>query len=390
VAAPAANPFDQLGLADLRRRQSLKWRAYPPDVLPLWVAEMDTTPAAPVRAALQTALDLGDTGYPWGAGYVEAYVGYAAARWGWRPDVEQVALVADVMTGVSEVLELVLGRDGAVVVLPPVYPPFYAFAGRSGRTLVHAPLGADGRMDLAALERAFAEATAGGRPAAVLLSNPHNPTGTVHTPAELQAVAELADRTGVRVVVDEIHAPLTHADAATFTPYLSVPGSERGFVVFSASKAWNLAGLKAALVVAGAGAVADLARIPEVVSHGASGLGVLAHTVALTSGQDWLEEHLTALAVQRDLLGTLLADRLPDVGYRPPAATYLAWLDCRALGLDEEPAAFFLDRARVALSAGPDFGAEGSGFVRLNFATATTVLTEAVERMASALAVRTR
>jgi cystathionine beta-lyase len=204
----------------------------------------------------------------------------------------------------------------------------------------------------------------------VLLSNPHNPTGTVHTPAELQAVAELADRTGVRVVVDEIHAPLTHADAATFTPYLSVPGSERGFVVFSASKAWNLAGLKAALVVAGPGAAA--------------------HTVALTSGQDWLDEHLTALATQRDLLGTLLADRLPQIGYRSPAATYLAWLDCRALGLDEDPAAFFLEHARVALSAGPDFGAEGAGYVRLNFATATAVLTEAVDRMAAAVALRTR
>jgi len=385
VPARPRNPFDQLSLTDLRHRRSLKWRAYPPDVLPLWVAEMDTVPAGPVRAALDAALDRGDTGYPWGAAYVEAYAGYAAEHWGWRPEPRRTAMVADVMTGVVEVLELVLGRDGAVVVLPPVYPPFFAFAGRSGRTLVAAPLGADGRLDLDVLERAFAEATKGGRRAAVLLSSPHNPTGTVHTAAELQAVAELAGRTGVRVIVDEIHAPLTYADSGPFTPYLSVPGSEAGFVVFSASKAWNLAGLKLALVVAGDGAAADLARMPEVVSHGASGLGVIAHTAALASGQPWLEEHLAGLDTHRDVLARLLAERLPAVRHRRPAATYLAWLDCRELGLAQEPVDFFLDRGRVALGAGPDFGPGGAGHVRLNFATSTAVLTEAVERMAAAV-----
>ena len=381
-----SQPFDDLTLAELRQRQSLKWRNYPPDVLPLWVAEMDTRPAPAVRAALQAALDLGDTGYPWGQGYAEAYADAAAAAWGWRPDPTATTLVADVMTGVVEVLRLVTDPGDAVVVVPPVYPPFFSFVRHAGRRVVEAPLGEDDRLDAAALDRACVEATAGGRRAALLLSSPHNPTGTVHTADELAAVAALAERRGVRVVVDEIHAPLTYPGTGPgFTPYLSVPGAERGFVLFSASKAWNLAGLKAALAVAGPGARDELAAMPEVVSHGASSLGVIAHTAALRDGQDWLAEHLAGLDAQRRLLATLLAERLPAVGYRLPAATYLAWLDCRPLGLPQEPAPFFLEHARVALGVGPDFGRPGAGHVRLNFATSTAGLTEAVDRMAEAV-----
>jgi cystathionine beta-lyase len=386
LPAPSSNPFDRLTLQELRQRQSLKWREYPPDVLPLWVAEMDTLPAPPVRAALDAALDLGDTGYPWGQGYAEAYADAAESAWGWRPDPTGTTLVADVMTGVVEILGLVTDPGDAVVLVPPVYPPFAGFARHAGRRVLEAPLGADQRLDLDALDRACATATEGGRRAALLLASPHNPTGTVHTTAELAAVADLAERHGVRVVVDEIHAPLTYADGPSFTPYLSVPGAERGFVVFSASKAWNLAGLKAALAVAGPAAQEDLAAMPEVVSHGASSLGVLAHTAALRDGQEWLAQHLAGLDAQRRLLAVLLAEHLPSVQHRTPAATYLAWLDCRSLDLPGGPAEFFLTRARVALSAGPDFGSGGAGHVRLNFATSTAVLTEAVGRMAAAVA----
>lgn len=385
LPAPTPDPFDRLTLDDLRQRQSLKWRAHPPDVLPLWVAEMDALPAPAVRAALDAALDRGDTGYPWGPGYAEAYADAAAAAWGWRPDPAGTSLVADVMTGVVELLRLVTDPGDAVVLVPPVYPPFAGFVRYAERRVVEAPLGPDRRLDLDALDRACATATAAGRRAALLLASPHNPTGTVHTAAELAAVAELAARYGVRVVVDEIHAPLTYPGGAAFTPYLSVPGAERGFVVFSASKAWNLAGLKAALAVAGPGAAEDLTAVPEVVGHGASSLGVLAHTAALREGQAWLAEHLAALDARRRLLGTLLAEHLPEVGYTVPEATYLAWLDCRPLGLPDEPVDFFLRDARVALGAGPDFGPGGSGHVRLNFATSTAVLTEAVERMAAAV-----
>ncbi|MEU5366818.1 aminotransferase class I/II-fold pyridoxal phosphate-dependent enzyme [Streptomyces sp. NPDC005925] len=379
------NPLSALTLDDLRRRTSMKWRTYPEDVLPLWVAEMDVPLAEPVVRAVTDALALGDTGYPAGTAYAEALAGFAAKRWGWDGlAVERTAIVADVMLGVVEMLKLVTGPGDRVVVNPPVYPPFYQFVEHMDRTVVEAPLGADARLDPAALEDAFTRAVAGGRRAAYLLCSPHNPTGTVHTAAELAAVAGLAERYGVRVVVDEIHAPLvTSGDG--FVPYLSVPGAERGLSLMSASKAWNLAGLKAALAVGGAGAAADLARLPEEVSHGPSHLGILAHTVALRDGTAWLDALLAGLDANRRLLTELLAEHLPAIGHRPGEATYLAWLDCRALGLGDDPADVFLRRGRVALNSGLPFGTGGAGHVRLNLATSPGILSEAIRRMAAAL-----
>jgi cysteine-S-conjugate beta-lyase len=384
TATPAAgtNPL-RLPLADLRRRTSAKWRWYPSDVLPLWVAEMDVALAGPIAEALHHAITTGDTGYPAGTGYAEALAGFAARRWDWSIEVAACGSVADVMTGSVEVLKLVTGAGDAVVVNPPVYPPFYRFIEHLGRRVAPAPLTAGHRIDLGALEATFAQATAGRRPAAYLLCNPHNPTGTVHTREELSAVAELAARYRVRVVADEIHAPLV-LPPARFVPYLTVEGGADAFAVFSASKAWNLAGLKAALVVAGADARADLARMPEVISHGASHLGVVAHTAALRHGGPWLDALLPALAVNRGLLADLLARHLPEIRCRPAEGTFLAWLDCRALGLGDDPAAAFLDHGRVALSAGPTFGTGGAGHARLNFATSAEILTEAVHRMAAA------
>ncbi|MFC9289182.1 MalY/PatB family protein [Streptomyces sp. NPDC057052] len=379
------NPLRALTLDRLRRRTSMKWRTYPDDVLPLWVAEMDVPLAEPVVRAVGDAMALGDTGYPAGSGYAEALAAFAAKRWGWHGlAVERTAIVPDVMLGVVEMLRLVTGPGDPVVVNPPVYPPFFAFVAHMDRRIAEAPLGADGRLDLDVLEAAYRRAAAGGGRAAHLLCSPHNPTGTVHTAGELAAVAALADRYGVRVVADEIHAPLTAA-GVDFVPYLSVPGADGGLSLMSASKAWNLAGLKAALAVAGPAAGADLARLPEEVGHGPSHVGVLAHTAALRDGTAWLDALLTGLDDNRRLLTDLLADQLPGVGHRPGEGTYLAWLDCRALGLGDDPARVFLERGRVALSPGPDFGTGGAGHVRLNLATPPDILAEGVRRMAAAL-----
>ncbi|MFJ9927696.1 MalY/PatB family protein [Streptomyces misionensis] len=379
------NPLRALGLERLRRRTSMKWRTYPEDVLPLWVAEMDVPLAPPVVRALTDALALGDTGYPAGTAYAEALAGFAARRWGWDGiAVERTAIVPDVMLGVVEMLRLVTGPGDPVIVNPPVYPPFFLFATHMDRRVVEVPLGADLRLELAALEEAFARATAGGGRAAYLLCSPHNPTGTVHTAAELAAVAELAERHGVRVVADEIHAPLV-APGVTFVPYLGVPGADRGLSLMSASKGWNLPGLKAALALAGPGAAAELARMPEEVGHGASHLGIIAHTTALREATDWLDALLAGISDNRRLLADLLAEHLPDIRVHPAEATYLAWLDCRALGLGDDPAQIFLDRGRIALTAGPPFGTGGAGHVRLNLATSPEILTEAVRRMAAAV-----
>ncbi|GAA2419976.1 aminotransferase class I/II-fold pyridoxal phosphate-dependent enzyme [Streptomyces coeruleofuscus] len=362
----------------------MKWRTYPEDVLPLWVAEMDVPLAEPVVRAVTEALDLGDTGYPAGTAYAQALAAFAGKRWNWDGlAVERTAIVPDVMLGVVEMLKLVTGHRDAVVVNPPVYPPFYQFVEHMDRRVLEAPLGADGRIDLGVLEETFRQAVAGGGRAAFLLCSPHNPTGTVHTAEELSAVAAVAERYGVRVVADEIHAPLVVGDT-DFVPYLSVPGAERGLSLMSASKAWNLAGLKAALAIAGPGAGADLARMPEEVGHGPSHVGIIAHTAALSDGVAWLDALLSGLDANRRLLADLLAEHLPEIRYRPGDATYLAWLDCRALGLGDDPADTFLHRGRVALNSGLPFGTGGAGHVRLNLATSPEVIGEAVRRMAAA------
>jgi cystathionine beta-lyase len=378
----------------------MKWRAHPDDVLPLWVAEMDVNLAPTVVDALRRAIDNGDTGYPSGTAFAEAVSEFASRRWQWHDlEVGRTAVVPDVMLGVVEMLRLVTDRGDAVVVNPPVYAPFYAFVSHDGRRVVEAPLDAAGRIDLGALEEAFGRARASGGKAAYLLCNPHNPTGAVHTAEELREVADLARRFDVRVVSDEIHAPVV-LRGSRFVPYLTVSGGESALALTSASKAWNLSGLKAALAIAGPEAAADLRRLPEEVSHGPSHLGVIAHAEAFRSGADWLDALLVGLDENRTLLGDLVAEHLSGVKYQPPQGTYLAWLDCRQLGLDDEaatdglavvadlsgPARWFLDHAGVALSSGHVFGTGGAGHVRLNFATSQVILTEAISRMGRAVA----
>ena len=374
------NPLEVLTLGQLRARTSVKWRAYPEDVLPLWVAEMDVRLAEPIVAAVTEAMQRGDTGYCDPARYAAAMAEFAAKRWGWTFDEAGAALVPDVMLGIVEILKLVSRSEDAVVVNSPVYPPFYLFVAHMGRRVVESPLTPAHRIDLEHLEHTFAQT----RPAAYLLCNPHNPTGTVHTRAELEAVGRLAEEYDVRVVVDEIHAPVVLA-GATHVPYLSLPGSSDAFAVLSASKGWNLAGLKAAVAVAGEDAADELGTMPEEVWHGASHVGVLAHVAALLESGPWLDALLVGLDENRRLLATLLDENLPAMGYRMPEATYLAWLDARPLGLGDDPAGTFLQRGRVALMPGEDFGTGGRGHVRLNLATSKQNLTDAVVRMASAL-----
>jgi cysteine-S-conjugate beta-lyase len=395
------NPLEELTLEQLQLRTSMKWRAHPADVLPLWVAEMDVNLPPTVGEALRRAIDIGDTGYPCGTALAEAVSQFASRRWQWHDlEVSRTAIVPDVMLGVVEVLRLVTDPGDAVVVNSPVYAPFYAFVSHDGRRVIEAPLDVDGRIDPSTLEEAFARGRAPAGKAgkvAYLLCNPHNPTGSVHTAEELRTVAELARRFGVRVVSDEIHAPVI-LSGSRFTPYLTVPGAENAFALISASKAWSLSGLKAALAIAGTEAAADLRRMPEEVSHGPSHLGVIAHAEAFRTGGDWLDTLLAGLDQNRALLGDLVGEHLPGVKYLWPQGTYLAWLDCRRLGFTEEasdglavvadlsgPARWFLDHARVALSSGHVFGTGGVGHVRLNFATSHAILVEAMSRMGRAL-----
>lgn len=375
-----ANPLTELSLASLRSRSSAKWRRYSSDVLPLWVAEMDVAPAPPVREALERAVAGGDLGYPAGTAYVEALASFADDRWGWQVSPGHMTTVADVITGYVDVISMLTEPGSDVVVNPPVYPPFFSYLKAAGRNVVDAPLGEDLRLDFSALEDAFRRATAGGRPAAYLLCSPHNPTGVAHTRAELEQVAALADRYGVRVVVDEIHAPLVYAEHE-FVPYLSVAGGENAFSLMAASKAWNLAGVPAAIVIGGSGVQTELAQYASSTHHGPTHMGTIAQAAAYQYGGAWLDDLIAGLDANRRLLGTLIGEHLAGAQYVMPEATYLTWIDCRPLEFDEDPAGHFLEHARVALNSGPTFGAGGEGRVRLNIATHPDIITEAVRRM---------
>jgi cystathionine beta-lyase len=273
-----------------------------------------------------------------------------------------------------------------VLIHGPTYPPFRRLIPGIGRSLLESPLArsaSTGRysLDLDRLDADLASPSV----RAFLFVNPHNPTGTVFSRDELLAVVSLCETHGVRLLADEIHAPLAYPSEGSFVPLLSLPSAERAIAFVSATKAWNLAGLKASLIVAGPAAVDDVRAIPADAAVNAGLLGVIASEAAFRSGGPWLDELVAGLDHNRTLLDSLLAKHLPGVGYVPPAATFLAWLDCSDLGLGPDPAARFLERGRVALSPGPDFGPMGTGFVRLNLATSPEILTEAVRRMASAV-----
>ncbi|MFO7243254.1 MAG: aminotransferase class I/II-fold pyridoxal phosphate-dependent enzyme [Actinomycetes bacterium] len=378
----AANPFAALTLDQLRTRTSIKWTQYGPDVLPLWVAEMDVPLAEPIADALVKAVREGDMGYPGSWKFREALASFAADSWGWEPAVADMRPIASVIVGYTDAILAATDVGSHVVVTSPVYPPFYTYLREAGREILEAPLTEDMRIDLDALASAFAAATAGGRSAAFLLCNPHNPGGTVHTREELEQVAELAARHGVQVVSDEIHAPIVYSDS-TYVPYLTV--DPRGVAVHAASKGWNLAAVPGAIVVFGPEAGELKRALMAGAHHWPTHLGTIAQTVAWNDCRDWLADVLRGLDENRRLLGELLAEHLPGARYHVPQATYLTWIDCRGLGLGDDPAAVFLTKGRVAFNSGPTFGTGGAGHVRLNIATSPAIIEEAVRRMASVL-----
>lgn len=378
---PALTELDPERLA---QRRSAKWTRFGPEVLPAWVAEMDFPLAPPVKAAVADALELDDLGYAnplLPGGLHEAFAGFAERRWGWELDPAGVVPLVDGVAGLTELLRVLTEPGDSVIVSPPVYGPFFSIVRDAGRELAEVPLAGGRELDLEAIERSFA---AGAR--ALLLCNPQNPTGAVLTADCQRAIGDLAAGYGAWVLADEIHAPLVLGDAVHVPfPTTGANAGMRGIVVTSASKAFNVAGLKSALAVStGEPARAAVERLPEVARHPGH-LGVIASVAAFAHGDAWLDSVRAVLEHNRDLLRELLAERLPEVGYAPPSAGYLAWLDFSALGLGDDPAEALRERGAVALSGGPWFGSGGEGRARLNFATSPALLERAVERIARAV-----
>jgi cystathionine beta-lyase len=370
-------------LATLHERRSEKWTGHDSDVLVATIAEMDFPVAEPVLEVLRAAIERSDLGYavPAPRRLRDAFAGFARRRLRWDVDPDQITLVPDVMVGLVELSRLLAGPDEAVAFVTPAYPPFFTALPHAFARLEYLAALEDASVDLEALARSIASGTR-----VLILTNPHNPTGRVLPRSELEAIAVLCADRDVWVLADEIHAPLV-LPGAEHTPWLEVSDAARscGVALTSASKAFNVAGLKAALVVTASDRMRSVvARLPDL-SDQVGLLGVLAAEAAFAEGDEWLDAVLAQLDVNRSLLGERLTAEAPAIRWRPPMASYLAWLDCRALGLGDDPAETFLEGGRLALSAGLDYGREGAGFARLNFGTSSELVAEAVRRIGSAL-----
>jgi cysteine-S-conjugate beta-lyase len=377
---------------ELRARGSQKWAKGGPGVIGAFVAEMDFGVAPPIEAALLDVIKRADFGYLSERAIAEMSAACAAWQrdhYGWDMGPERVRPLPDVITALAAAIT-VFSRPGSPVILPtPAYMPFLTVPGSLGREIIQVPMATDGGrhvLDLDGIDAAFKR---GGH--LLILCNPCNPVGRVYDEGELAAVAEVVEANGGRVFADEIHAPLVYP-GGTHTPYAPLNAATAAQTVTgtAASKGWNLPGLKCAqLLLSNDQDAATWAKRGSTFEHGASTPGVWATTAAYRDGGPWLDDAVAYLDGSRALLGRLLAEHLPEVGYRQPEGTYLAWLDCRALfadrGIEASPAEFFLAKARVMLTDGAACGDAVRGYVRLNFATPRPILAEIVRRLAGAV-----
>ncbi|MEU6669200.1 aminotransferase class I/II-fold pyridoxal phosphate-dependent enzyme [Streptomyces sp. NPDC046727] len=379
--------FDDLDVRTLYRRPGVKWNRVEPDVLPAWIAEMDFPPADSVREALLRCVE-DDLGYPsWDGRSADTPLRAAFAermreRHGWALDPSHVREFTDINQGVQAVLNVATRPGDGIVVHTPAYPPFLETIAGMNRRLHPLPYTPDGdswTFDADRLDRELGE-----RPARVLLLvNPHNPTGRVLRRDELETLARLAQRHDLLVIADEIHSDLVH-DPHRHIPFasLSPEVAARTVTLTSATKAFNVPGVRCAVAHVGAAEVRAALENPSHLYGEPNTFGVAATLAAWREGDAWLSELRPVLARNAALVG----ERLPSgVRYRVPQATFLAWLDCRELALDTDPHSFFLDKARVLLNDGRTFGPGGEGFVRLNFGTSQEILRDILGRIRDSL-----
>lgn len=380
--------FDVLTADDLRQAGSLKWTMFP-DVIGAFVAEMDFGVAPAVKDAVNSALERGLTGYL--PSHLADELAQATAAWyadsyGWVVPAARVRHVPDVIAAFEFAIEQFTSPGGAVIVPTPAYMPFLMVPQMHGRRVIEVPsIEVDGHwcLDHDAVTAAFAD---GGE--LFVLCNPHNPLGTVSTRDELEHVAATVAAAGGRVFADEIHAPLVYSPARHI-PYASISTVAAGHTITaaSASKAWNLAGLKCAqIILSNDQDVALWESAGGWVGHGTSTLGVVANIAAYDAGGKWLDEVVEYLDGNRRLLADLVAEHLPGVGVTMPKGTYIAMLDFRSTGLTGDLGTWFRENAGVAMTDGAACGISAIGFTRFVFAMPRPLMAEAIRRIAAALA----
>lgn len=378
--------WDALTPEQLRAQGSMKWTMFP-GTIGAWVAESDLGSAPAVTAALHAAVEAGHLGYlprAVAAEHAAATSEWMRDRYDWEVPRSRVHHLADVISGLDVALAHYSRPGSAVLVPTPAYMPFLTVPLAHGRAVIEVPLADDGArqvLDLDAIDRELA-AGAG----LVVLCNPLNPGGRVFERAELEALAAVVERHGARVFADEVHAPIVF-DGVRHVPYASVSAAAAGhsITVTSASKAFNLAGTKAAQLILTNDADAEVwQKLGPMAGHGASILGIVANTAAYRDGRDWLDATVAYYDANRRALRDLLAERLPEVRYRMPEGTYIAWLDVSRLGLGDDPATTLRERSGLAVTDGRACGAAGAGHVRVILATPRPLVERIVDALATA------
>jgi len=384
-------PYDSIKAVDRRGTESLKWGIYPEDVLPMWVADMDFEVPEPVIEALQDRINHRVFGYGLDLReLVDAVVKRMKDQQEWDIEREWVVLLPGLVSGLNIACR-VIGNDGdGVLVNTPVYPPFLSAPANERKVLQSAAQSYTTRdgclhyeMNLDGLEAAVQENTR-----LFILCNPHNPTGRAFSRRELQDLADMCLRKGLVICSDEIHCDLLmkggeHLSIASLDPEIA----ERTMTFLAPSKTFNIPGLGCSAAIIPDREMRNKVKslFDGMVPH-PNVLGMYAALAAYSSCQAWLEDLCSYLTSNRDFLVRYVQENLPGIVTTRPEATFLAWMDCRECGLDQNPYRFFLDNARVALNNGEMFGAGGEGFVRLNYGCSRELLEEALERMRRALA----
>lgn len=375
---------------DLRKLTSVKWSQYDGDVIPVFVAEMDFGIPPPVADAIRRIVDANDYGYPdaslsSGTRLARAFCDRMAARFGWTPQPEHVIPVSDLVQAIYAPVYVFSEPGDGVIVQVPCYPPFRKAMQETGRRFIPLPMVSDGEKyvcDFAALEGLVDERTR-----IIVLCNPHNPTGRVFSREELLEFGRFAEKHDLIVISDEIHADLVygekrHLPFASLAPELAA----RCITINSPTKSFNFPGLRAA-VMHFSGTLHDrfLSRLPYRLLGQLNTIGMEATIAAWTQGQPWLDMVMSHLASTKETVGKVLTARIPEIAFHDTEATYLMWLDCSRLNLPCSAYDFFLREAAVAFSAGESFDPGCRNFVRLNFATTTTIMEEALGRITTAV-----
>lgn len=380
--------FERFDLGSLSERRGAKWSDASGDVLPAWIADMDLPLARPVVEVLEQAVSAQDLGYPSSAdvdAVVESFVARSASRHAFEVDPDLVVVASDVVQSIYVALMAFSEPGDGVVVQTPVYPPFLSAVADTGRRLVEVPLELDGdgyRVDTDRLRNAVR--AQGAR--VMLVCNPHNPTGRVMRTEELEAIGAVAEDENLVLVVDEIHADLVYQGSRHVPLPVAAPAAAgRCVTLASASKAFNIAGLRCSVASFGSRALYDrFGVLPSHARGGLSCIGLRATAAAWNEGDRWLADVVSYLEGNRDTVAAALAP-LEGVVSFAPEATYLSWIDLSGLGMGPDPAEELKERAGLLLSSGPAFGGPGRGHVRLNFATTRAVLDQILGRLVTHL-----